>query len=306
MLSNKMTVSLMSLITILVLGLIAMPAFAAKVTIEVKDLDAAADDQKDISFKDGIQAVYGATVTLLVKTDEVFGPAPTVDTTDNTAPGFELVRSLAADDTGIASIARSGDGKQYTVTLTAGPEASAAGNVDTHKVSIYVLPDSLRSITAGESKHNGASITIEFIPADPSPATDGDPDPGIPKVVGDPMRSDGSTHPVFEETVTYIVTLSEEPKTDTFTNDKHPVSVTEASVVSVHFVGSEDADTTADNPDATGGDDKLYKYAVTIKPKYAKTDDIKLTVGHFEDQFGKSTLNRHRETIHLKKSLPSK
>ena len=109
------------------------------------------------------------------------------------------------------------------------------------------------------------------------------------------MRSDGATHPVFEETVTYTVTLSEEPKTDTFTNDKNPVSAKEASIVSVHLIGSEDiipdgaADNTGDNPDATGGDDKYYRYAVTLKPAYAKTDDIKLTVGHFEDQFGKST-----------------
>ena len=61
MLSKKMTFSLMSLITILVLGFIAMPALAAKVSIVVKDLDSGADrqadDQKDISFKAGIQAI---------------------------------------------------------------------------------------------------------------------------------------------------------------------------------------------------------------------------------------------------------
>ena len=296
MLSNKMTVSLMSLITILVLGFIAMPALAAKISIEVKDLDAMADDQKDISFKDGIQAIYGATVTLLVKTDEVFGAVDTTADT-GTASAFQFVQDPVADSTATpaipeASIAttdgivRSGDGKQYTVTLAT--VAQPADRVDPIKVSIYLQPNSLMSLTTGTASHDGASITIEYIPADPADAA------GVPSVIS-AMRSDGATHPVFEETFTVIVTLSEEPKTDTFTNDKHPVSAKEASVVSVNFVGdvavgATGPDGTADNADdPSGGDLKHYRYAVTLKPAYAKTDDIKLTVGHFEDQFGKST-----------------
>ena len=279
MLSNKMTFSLMSLITILVLGFIAMPAFAAKITIEVKDLDAMDDDQKDISFKSGIQAVGGAAVTLLVKTDEVFGAV--VDTGDDaTSNAFQFVRSAGTVPT-ISSITRSGDGKQYTVLLTS--DAAVADGADPIKVSIYLQPNKLMSLTTGTASHDGASITIEYIPADPVDGADATV--GIPKVVS-AVRSDGATHPIFEETFTVIVTLSEEPKTDTFTNDKNPVSAKEASVVSVNFVGTMD-EPNAD--DATGGDNKYYRYAVTLKPAYAKTDDIKLTVGHFEDQFGKST-----------------
>ena len=46
-----------------------------------------------------------------------------------------------------------------------------------------------------------------------------------------------------------------------------------------------------DNILATGGDDKVYRYAVTVNPTYAKTDavTIKITVKQFEDQFSKKS-----------------
>ena len=291
MLSNKMTVSLMSLITIIALGLIAMPALAAKVSIAVKDLDAMAGDQKDISFKDGIQMVGDGTntITLEVTTDEVFGAVVTTgdDTTNN---AFELVHSTGAAPTiGTDDITRSGDGKKYTIVMNDVP--TIADGADAVKVSIYLQPNSLMSLTTGTKRHDGTSITIEIIPADP--------DPGIPDVLSH-MRSDGSTHPVFEETFTVILRVSEEPKKDTFTKDLISIKDGLATVVSVNFVGTMDestdtADVTAGTHVAagtsTGGDNKVYNYAVTLKPKYEKADAIKLTVAHFLDQFGKSSTN---------------
>ena len=210
MLSKKMTFSLMSLITILVLGFIAMPALAAKVSIVVKDLDSGADrqadDQKDISFKAGIQAIGDTdnNIVLEVTTDEVFGPVVTTDP-GQTESAFQLVHSAGAVPTiENEDIVRSGDGKKYTITIDDVPAID--DGADAIKVSIYLQPNSLMSLTTGTASHDGASITIELIPDDP----DGDDgDAGIPSVVS-AVRSDGATHPVFEETFTVIVTLSEE------------------------------------------------------------------------------------------------
>ena len=300
MLSKKMTFSLMSLITLLAFAFVVPSAMAAKITFAVKDvdstdIDSVDGDKADISAATGIQAEGQSIVTLTVTTDEVL--AAVVDGEDEggtTEDAFLFVQSAvegAVELIGIVDdgIVRSGDGKTYTITLDAGPVTPADLSIIT--VSIYLQPNSLMSLTTGTASHDGAVVTIQYIPADPS--EDGDAAIGRPKVIS-ANRSDGATHPIFEETFTVIVTLSEEPKEGKFAAAN--LTVTEADIVSVNFVGSEDIvvgageDNTTDNPDATGGNDQYYRYAVTLKPKYEKMDDIKFTVKHFEDQFSKSSL----------------
>ena len=292
MLSKKMAFSLMSLVTIFAFCFMAPSAMAAKITFAVTDVDSTDAETAvitDISAAAGIQAVGGSVVTLTVTTNEILGPVEPESADNSTEDAFLIVRDPVDATTGIGSIARNGTGTSYLVTLEPGPAINDGGDAVT--VAIYLQPNSLMSLTTGGASHDGAVVKIQYIPADP------DSDAGIPIVVGDPVRSDGATHPIFEETVTYIVTLSEEPKTDTFTNDKNPITVAEATIVSVNLVGTL-PEGTADQVTAgthvaadtsTGGNNLVYRYAVTLKPTYAKTDPIKLTVGHFEDQFGNST-----------------
>ena len=296
MLSKKMAFSLMGLVTIFAFCFIASPALAAKITFAVKDvdstdIDSVDGDKADVSAAAGIQAEAESIVTLTVTTDEVLAAVVTTGNTGITADAFLFVQS-AGDAVGIADtdgIVRSGDGKTYTITLDASPATPADLSIIT--VSIYLQPNSLTSLTTGTASHDGAVVTIQYVPEDPSDASDAAV--GRPKVIS-ADRSDGATHPIFEETFTVIVTLSEEPKEGKFAAAN--LTVTEATIVSVNSIGSEDIvvgeadDNTGDNPDATGGNDQYYRYAVTLKPKYAKTDAIKLTVKHFEDQFGKSSL----------------
>ena len=102
MLSKKMAVSLMSLITILALAFITSPVLAAEITINLKDADGGTSgDQGDLSAKDGIQVAAGTDVTLEIKTDELFGQFPAaVDHDNDTATPsiftvFDIIRTYA-------------------------------------------------------------------------------------------------------------------------------------------------------------------------------------------------------------------
>ena len=52
------------------------------------------------------------------------------------------------------------------------------------------------------------------------------------------VRSDGATHPAFESSVTYILTLSEEPKGGTAKFTAANLTVAQATIASVNFVGT--------------------------------------------------------------------
>ena len=154
------------------------------------------------------------------------------------------------------------------------------------------------SLTTGTASHNGAVVTIQYIPADPGVNTVG-VDTGIPKVIGI-TRSGSAAHPIFESSVTFIVTLSEEPKGGTSKFTAANFTVAGATVASVDFIGTADVIgedgggaannlLTDDNFLATGGNDLYYRYALTVSPTFAKTDPIKITVKQFEDQFSKKS-----------------
>ena len=247
MLSKKMAFSLMSLVTIFAFCFIASPALAAKITFAVKDvdstdIDSVDGDNADISAATGIQAEAGSIVTLTVTTDEVLAAVVDEVDEDGTEDAFLFVQSAVEEDgvpIGIAAtdgIVRSGDGKTYTITLDAGPATLADLSIIT--VSIYLQPNSLMSLTTGTASHNGAVVTIQYIPADPGVNEVG-VDTGIPKVIGI-TRSGSAAHPIFESSVTFIVTLSEEPKGGTSKFTAANFTVAGATVASVDFIGTAD------------------------------------------------------------------
>ena len=184
-------------------------AMAAKITLAVTDVDAGsggvAENQGDVSAADGIQAIHGDQVLLTVTTDGVF---PAVDETEDigTEDAFVFLSSVIAANPSIGTIART-DATTYTVLLEAVP--APTNDIDTVTVTIYLLANTLPDLATGTAEHAAASLTIQYIPADPGIV--GTVDTGIPTVIGI-ARSGSATHPIFESSVTFIVTLSEEPK----------------------------------------------------------------------------------------------
>ena len=158
-------------------------------------------------------------------------------------------------------------------------------------MTIYLQANSLLDLATGTADHAAATLAIQYIPADSD-----DVATGIPTVLPI-VRSDGAVHPVFESSVTYIVTLSEEPKGGTAKFTAANFTVAGAAIASVNFVGTVDEGTTEQVTagthvavdTSTGGNNKVYRYALTVSPTFAKTDPIKITVKQFEDQFSKKS-----------------
>ena len=132
-----------------------------------------------------------------------------------------------------------------------------------------------------DGKSAEASITINYVRAEPTEVGAGDPTVYSIRRASDPLL------PVTAATENVIILLSEQPKE--FTKDN--VDVTNATWVDpVALVAiPEDAngpDNIANNADdmpSTGRDMKLYPYVLTITPKYENKDDIVVKVKAFED-----------------------
>ena len=293
MLSKKMTVSLMSLITILAFAFIAAsPAVANKVTLSLYDgnylTDVAttltdngkdADQKGDVSTKDGLQALVNdgnsntqnGVVIIEAKAEMNINTASfSVGTND--APGdIRILRGGAISvPTGSVWV----DGK--TLRFAISPTNAAATSI------IQLVPGSLQSLATGAGDTTGATITIEHINLDR----------GAPTVI-DVSRSDGATHPIFEESVTFTIKLSEEPAE--FTTKF--LEVKQAAVSSLHAVGTETAafsdggtanHTGNEAPGALSADNpgKFYLYALTLAPKFENGDNIEIKVKKFKDLFG--------------------
>ena len=268
MLSKKMTVSLMSLITILALGFIVSPALAAnEITLSLFDRDTTTEgEQGDYSAADGIQVIASTTSIIKLASKEALGQVALTDITVVNTGGTQLsLGTLSRVNT-----------KEYTFQVESG---LATGN----SVTLIIDANKLASVDTGVKDHKAASLTIHYMTAD----TAFTPYASV-------ARSDETTPLIVEDTVVFTVTLSEEPKGGSAKFTKDSITVTEATVGAVDFIGAADeAVYNADgNPDgSTGPDVKVYRYSVTVMPKFEKTDPIKFTVKQFEDQFGKKSAN---------------
>ena len=84
---------------------------------------------------------------------------------------------------------------------------------------------------------------------------------------------------VTAATFDVLITLSEEPKKDGFKKDH--IDVTHATAGDPSLLDKMDETT---DMVATGRDDMLYRYLVTLTPKYENKNDIVLKVKSFYDQ----------------------
>ncbi len=306
MLSNKWTFSLKILVLMLAFGFVASSAMGE---FEIKIL---AEDA-DVSFADKIQVAYGAPTTIMVQSAQVVqaDTTATFTGTDATHTAAIGVTDLELDDFQVIAynhfggtaplasaltdlaMAPTPDGKNFTMTLAlvpvpADPTAPTAAEIE--KVLILIpkhaveLADPTLELDGdgartAAGKSAAASLEIHFVGAN-----NGDPDStgsltdGMPTVYSI-VRPGAVLLPVTEATVDVVVTLSEEAKKDTFTKERFDIS--NADITAVTHLGGFAPVLSAV---ATGRDDMIHKYVLTVTPKYANKDPIVIKINDFESQ----------------------
>ena len=305
MLSNKWTFSLTSLVVILALAFVVPSAMAAEFTVGLS-----VGPDVDISSPDGIQAAYGADdIEINIATGAVVQAVTDSPTFIGTAAAHTAaiaVTTLELDDfqvimynsfggtvdpsalSALTAVTPQADGKSFTMQLgsVTGPEVGASLDA-THitRVLIYIPKhafevadpranlDATTGLRTLDGKSAEASITINYVRAEPIEVGAGDPTVYSIRRASDPLL------PVTAATENVIILLSEQPKE--FTKDN--VDVTNATwgdpvaLVAIPEVPGEN------EMPSTGRDMKLYPYVLTITPKYVNKDDIVVKVKAFED-----------------------
>ena len=294
MLSKKMTVSLTSLIIVIAMTFIVALSAEARfdVTLSIKDADlVTADDQGDKGTEDGIQVQTsdGTAANVVLKIaagDEVLVTPP--NTNDIVIIGGTL-----------GTLTRDGKGLMGTLTPTTGVT----------EMSVYVRPNAL-STASGNTGHDAESLILKYVLHDvAAPKVIGIVRPSVERALdtATPIEAD---HPVIEDMFTLLITLSEKAKA--FTTDH--VTASNAKVERVYLlrsvVDAENTDPAQKNAEYTGNytgtDNKHYIYVATVKPNYAKTDDIKVTIKKFEDMFGNASADPAQKENPVIKVDPSR
>lgn len=142
MLSKKIAVALMSLITILTLGLIASPAFALKVTPKLSD-----DKHDDVSTAEGNQ-VLATTLTVKFAFDE-----PMENTTFADAAAAQAVFQAVGDaDLMVSAASMNAANNEVTVTLADDTAITGTtGPILTKSVTVHLLADKFTSLTSEDN-----------------------------------------------------------------------------------------------------------------------------------------------------------
>ena len=302
---SKWTFSLTSLIVILAFAL-AAPAMAQ---FEIK-LNAA---DADVSHADGNQVVYGAATTIKIMSTKVVNRGDTGDPGSLTA-ATAATKGLEALDFDVIAYNKFGG----TVTLSPALEmlpVAVDGTADgMHFMAdlptvaadsgvtrvLIVLPkdsveladpraeledDGITRKAAGKNKE--ASIELHFVAAAEGDALDGDNNTGQP-IVHSITRADGQLRPVTAATFDVLITLSEEPRKDGFKKDH--IDAANATAGDPTFLDKMDetrataGSFTAGDIASSGRDAMLYRYIVTLTPKYENKNDIVVKVKSFYDQ----------------------
>ena len=314
-LSKNLTFSL-TLMMVLALAFIAVPSvLALDISLSIVDTDLseagnqgdqgkAADIQiqiarqlaADVDANRGVNVETSDVLTLKIDGSEVLVAAAKTD--------FVVIGGSIADD---ATFTRSGKG--FTVPV------APTNNVK--EMSVYLRPNTLAGVS-GDNRHDAESLILKFVLADQeAPKVISVVRPSVERAADDsPIEA---THPVIEDTFDLIITLSEMPEAF---NAGH-VAASNASVQKVYFLRTMQKMTAGDNPapdpvingtgydtptpdDYTGTDNKHYLYVATIKPNYAKTDDIKITIKKFNDMFGLATADPAQKENPVIKVDPSR
>ena len=310
MLSNKWTFSLKILVVMLALCFVAssaMAQFEIKLSVGTNDGpdDTAGNDDDnlgDVSFADGNQVVYDSDTTIKIMSTKVvnLGAGTGLDASDFMVIAYNKFGGTVAlgDGTdltnlilGTVSAEETADGMHFTADLGVG-DSGVAANTGITRVLIVLpkemveLGDPRAELDAGTRKAAGknkeASIELHFVAATEGDAIDGtDTETGIP-IVHAIARADGGLRPVTAATFDVLITLSEEPRKDGFKKDH--IDAANATAGDPVFLDKMAESTEDDGMMSSGRDMMLYRYIVTLTPKYENKNDIVVKVKMFYDQ----------------------
>ena len=295
MVLSKIAFRLASLAVILILCFVASSAMAQfEIKLEV-------GEGEDNSFADGNQVFYSGSngVTINITSTKVVNLQSDSDQTAGTASGAMLSKddftviaynkfggTVALDSVtpalalGNVTSATPADGTNFTAEL-----GNISGlNAVITRVLIVLKKDSVELADpraelddAGARKAAGknkeASIELHYFHGIDNPVND------IPTVYSI-ARHGAVLLPVTADTVDVIVTLSEEPKKDTFTKDRF--SISNADITTITALGAFDEE--AESPSTGYNESKIYKYILTITPKYENKNDIVIKINEWETQ----------------------
>ena len=315
MLSNKWTFSLKILVVMLALCFVASSAMAQfEIKLSVGDAD--------VSFADGNQVVYDSDTTIKIMSTKVvnFSEATAVSAAlAETAQAYAVSgTALGADDFTVIAYNKFGG------TVTLDPTPLALGGVTTDGTAdglhfmadlpsvadgstitrvLIVLPkekvelaDPRAELDAGVRKAAGknkeASIELHYVGVAEGNVDDNSADgttgpiPQGQPVVHAIARADGMLRPVTAATFDVLITLSEEPRKDGFKKDH--IDASNATAGDPTLLDKVDAAAQNDGTDgamkSSGRDMMLYRYIVTLTPKYENKNDIVVKVKSFYDQ----------------------
>ena len=309
MLSKKMTVSLMSLITILALA--SMPAVAFDVKFDAHDISYAGDVQIERPTAAGNIEVYvnfGKVVTL----EDAIAAFPTtaINTTGNKQGRVDILNSHGGvidvigntvavtrrevDNRLTADPNRIQAGKDYTITIAlVDDQVVTSGetfdrNETAHRVRLFLPKDALTEAdrNAGTKNNKGFHDKIFLVGDEPATATDRDPEPvSMALAPGLLIPDAGFTGDTFD----IVVTLSEQPKENKLTAADH-FAVDKGAAADGVYLGPagipvEDTDTDGyvSTIVASGRSGMHHQYLVTITPK-AENGNLVFKLKSFGDQ----------------------
>ena len=298
---NKTAFCLASLVVLLAFCFAASSAMAQ---FEIK-LDVS--EGNDISFADGNQVFYRSTASVPVVTIKIMS-TKVVDyhaiATAATAADDPTVVSgtaLGADDFTVIAYNKFGgiatadaptlrvvtpsdpaDGMNFTAAL----DNISGENAETTRVLIVLKKDSVEladpraeleddGTRKDAGKNKEASIELHYFHGIEQSGDD------VPRVYFIKRPGD-LLLPVTEATFDVVVLLSEEPKKDTFTADRF--SVDNATITKVTPLGAFDEDRDAGFVSTGYNERKIYKYILTITPKYENKNDIVIKINDWETQ----------------------
>ena len=304
MVLNKIAFSLTSLVVILALAFVVPSAMAAEFGVSLSISDA-----NDVSYEDGYQIERRRDgqgnllrTTILVKTDKVVNALPNDAADDilstglqykhftaiayNKFGGVTVIENIQGFNTEsgaqgtIPLFGRPPDGKNFQFDFALPP--NSADDIvrihiflDKHKFEVAdpradLNDDGTRKV---DGKNAAASIDFYYVFANGFNS----PEPTVHFI----RRPGDVLLPVTEATFDVLVTLSEEPKKDTFTKDRFDIS--NADITEITALGGF-AHVDVEGMRSTGRDDMIYKYLLTVTPKYENKNDIVIKIKDWESQ----------------------
>ena len=303
MLSNKMTVSLMSLITIIALAFVVTPAMAQDfgASFSVTDVSFAGDDQVElaatgpvvinlkfdevVSLAD-VQAVFGADAATdgdgggVVDIFNKFGAL--VDTTTQTIAVAE--RDLdPGTETGDVRF----DGKNYMITIAGVVRSDTDDNTNSTSIRVFIAEGKVGDANPDSTKKNkkAGPFTVNLVGPDvtgddgetpPTPNTR--PRPVSMMLANNLLVPDaGFTGDSFD----VIITLSEQPKENKFPKGLLTLDAKQGAAADGVYLG--DMARPADGVIVTGRTMMYHRFLVKITPR-AFDGDLVIKLNAFEDQ----------------------